>query len=288
MHASKLVSPVLAVLAVVTAACRPEPPPPSPAEVVAIRRATLPTAPADAAWNETRVFAAPLLLQDMVEPRLLTPSTPEVRVRAITDGSKVAFLLEWADETEDGLPGISRFSDACAVQLPARVQPDVPAPQMGESGKPVEVTYWRAFWQSAVNGRDDSIEALYPGASVDHYPFEAAALDPGSAAQREMAQRYAPARSLGNRMAGPRERPVEDLIAEGPGTLRPGAKPQSEGRGERTDTGWAVVLSRPLPAGLAPGVRSQVAFAVWQGAAQEAGGRKMRSAWVPIVVEGAR
>jgi hypothetical protein len=34
-----------------------------------------------------------------------------------------------------------------------------------------------------------------------------------------------------------------------------------------------------------PGGRGQVAFAVWQGSNQEAGSRKMRTGWVPLVVE---
>jgi hypothetical protein len=221
----------------------------------------------------------------MVEPSLLEASTEKVEVRAMTDGARIAFRLEWVDATKDDLPGIARYSDGCAVQIPVSTGPDVPAPQMGETQRPVEITYWRAFWQSMVDGREDSIKALYPNATVDHYPFEAASLQPGSEAQREMAQRYAPARALGNDMAGPRQRPVQDLVAEGPGTIRPAPETRSEGRGIRTDQGWTVVLSRPLPTGVAPGRRTQVAFAVWQGAQQEAGARKMRSVWVPLLVE---
>lgn len=255
------------------------------AEVVAARRAAVPSAPDDAAWRDAPVFAAALILQDMVEPRLLEPGTDKVNVRAITDGTQIVFRLDWADKTKDDLPGIERYSDGCAVQLPVSTQPDVPAPQMGETGRPVEISYWRAFWQGAVDGREDSIKALYPGATVDHYPFEAASLERGSEAEQAMAKRYAPARALGNTMAGPRERPVQDLIAEGPGTIRPAEKMQSNGRGVWTDQGWTVVLSRPLPKGLQPGSRTQVAFAVWQGAHLESGARKMRSVWIPLLVE---
>jgi hypothetical protein len=53
----------------------------------------------------------------------------------------------------------------------------------------------------------------------------------------------------------------------------------------RGENGWSVVLSRPLPTGLDPGRRTQVAFAVWQGAHQEAGARKMRTVWVPLAIE---
>jgi hypothetical protein len=136
-----------------------------------------------------------------------------------------------------------------------------------------------------VDGRGDTIKDIYPGASVDHYPFQAPSLEKGSQAQREMEARYSPARALGNRMAGPRERPVEDLIAEGPGTLTSAPPSGSEGRGRRTDNGWSVLISRRLPEGLASGKRSQVAFAVWEGAQQEGGSRKMRTGWVPLVVE---
>ena len=253
-------------------------------EVVAVRQARLPMDPGDALWTDAPAFAAPLVPQDMVEPRLTTPSTREVTVRAVTDGTRVVFRLDWADRTRDDRPATGSFADGCAVQLPAKVEPDVPAPQMGEPGRPVEVAYWRASWQAVVDGRPDTIAAIHPNAVVDHYPFEAAALKPGSPEQHAMAERYAPARALGNDMAGPRARPLEDLVAEGPGTLRP-APARSEGRGRRTADGWSVVVARPLPEGMAPGRRGQIAFAVWDGANQEAGARKMRSLWIPFAME---
>jgi hypothetical protein len=256
-------------------------------EVVVVHRATLPQEPAAAEWSSVPEFTAAMLLQDMVEPRLLTPSTRAVRVRAMSDGARVAFRLEWTDEAPDDAVVPARFSDACAVQLPATTTPDVPAPQMGEPGRPVEITYWRAAWQAAVDGRKDTIQAFYPNATVDHYPFEAPPLAPGSPDQQAMALRYAPARAAGNPVSGPRERPVEDLVAEGPGTLTP-AEARSNGKGARVANGWGVVVSRPLPKGLAPGGRTQVAFAVWNGGHGEVGARKMRSAWIPLLLEGAR
>jgi hypothetical protein len=275
---------LLVLVVLVLGACGQKPPA-TTAEVVVVSQPAIPSDPTDGAWQNVPVHASPLMLQDMVEPRLLKASTAEVRVRAITDGTRIAFRLDWTDPTRDDLPGAARFSDAVAVQLPATVAADAPAPQMGEKGRSVEITFWRASWQATVDGRKESITELYPGASVDHYPFEAASLEKGSAAQREMAARYAPALALGNRMAGPRERPVEDLIAEGPGTVTTARSTDSNGRGQRTETGWSVVISRKLPQGMSPGKRSQVAFAVWEGTHQEAGARKMRTGWVPIVVE---
>jgi DMSO reductase family type II enzyme heme b subunit len=276
---------IATLAALVAVACGDSGVRPAPAEVLAVHRTAVALDPDAADWRGVPEFAAALVPQDMVEPRLLAPSTAEVRVRAMSDGTRIAFRLEWADPTTNDTPDVSRFSDACAVQLPARVEPDVPAPQMGEPGRPVEVSYWRATWQSVVDGRPDTIAAIHPNAAVDHYPFEAPSLPAGSPERQEMARRYAPARALANDMAGPRTRPVEDLVAEGPGTLRPAAA-RSDGRGRRVDAGWAVVLVRPLPAALAPGQRAEVAFAVWEGSNGEVGARKMRSVWVPLLLEG--
>jgi DMSO reductase family type II enzyme heme b subunit len=275
---------LFAVAAALTLSCGEAIVPP-PVEVTAVHRDALPVDPGNAAWAAAPVYTAKLLLQDVVEPRLLETSTPEVRVQAMSDGERLALRLAWDDESRDDLPGAARFDDACAIQLPQTVTPDVPDPQMGEKSKPVEVSYWRASWQAVVDGRGDTIQDLYPNAWVDHYPFEAAHLEPGSEAQRKMALRYAPARALGNDRAGPRDTPVEDLIALGPGSLSRADSAQSDGSGRRSSDGWEVVITRPLPDGLESGGRSVVAFAVWNGAREEAGSRKMRSGWIPLAVE---
>ncbi len=283
MRTLRLSSP-FAVAAALTLSCG-EPTVPPPVEVMAVHREALPSDPGDAGWAGAPVYIAELLLQDVVEPRLLETSTPEVRVQAVSNGDQLALLLAWDDETKDDLPGAARFDDACAVQLPRITASDVPDPQMGEASKPVEISYWRASWQAVVDGRGDTIRDLYPNAWVDHYPFEAAHLEPGSDEQREMALRYAPARALGNDRAGPRESPVEDLVAVGPGSLSRADSAQSDGSGRRSGDGWEVVITRPLPDGLETGGRSVVAFAVWNGADHEAGSRKMRSAWISLAVE---
>lgn len=266
------------------AGCGKEPPA-TPAEVVALPADVLPTDPADGQWRKAPVHPARLIPQDLVEPRLLKPSTAEVRVQALVRAGEVAFRLEWDDPTADDLPGAARFSDACAVQMPLRASADLPAPQMGEASRGVAITYWRASWQAEADGRGDTIRDLYPNAAVDHYPFEAPPLAQDEGARREAALRYAPARALGNAMEGSRPSPVQDLLAEGPGSLAPAPVQFSRGKGVRTKTGWAVVVVRKLPEGPAPGGRFQVAFAVWQGSEQEVGSRKMRTGWIPLGVE---
>ncbi len=257
-------------------------------EVVTVPASKIPLGASDPAWEQVPEHLAKLLLQDLVDPRLMKPSTAEVRVRSVNNGSEVAFRLEWADATQSDMPGPARFLDGCAIQIPKAIAANPPDPQMGQAGQPVEISFWRADWQAAVNGRKDTIREIYPNAAVDHYPFEAKSLEPGSAAQKEMASRYAPSRALGNRRAGPRESPVEDMVAEGPGTLSPAPARQSRGGGVRTKDGWAVVIARKIPEGFALDQRTQIAFAVWEGAAQEAGGRKMRTGWIPFAMKEAK
>jgi DMSO reductase family type II enzyme heme b subunit len=253
-------------------------------EVVAMRTAALSDDPDAAVWQQLPEHIAKLLPQDLVEPRTVTPTTQEVRVRAMTNGSQIAFRLEWVDAEVNDLPGAGRFNDACAVQVPQKASVAIPDPQMGMVGNGVQITFWRADWQAAVNGRGESISELYPNASIDHYPFDAPSLEKGSDAQTQSARRYAPADAVGNRRGGARTSAVEDLVAEGPGTITRAATTSSQGRGVRTPTGWAVVITRPVPDGLAPTTRTQVAFAVWEGSAQEAGARKMRSGWIGLAM----
>jgi len=283
MRTVRKISIALLLCAVLPLGCHKAPAP--TAEVVAVKAAKLPQSPDDPAWEKVPLHLARLLPQDLVEPRLMKPSTPEVRVQAMSNGTEIAFRLSWADAQADDLPGTGRFMDGCAIQLPTKLMPEPPAPQMGQAGGTVEITFWRADWQASVNGRADTLQELYPNASVDHYPSEAASLAPGSADKKQMSDRYAPAQALGNRRVGPRESAVESLLAEGPGTLSPAPLNGAKGKGIRSRDGWSVVFTRPLPAGLAPGVRTQMAVAVWQGSQQESGARKMRSGWVPLLME---
>ncbi len=241
--------------------------------------------PNDSAWSNVPTHVSKLILQDLVEPRLMAASTQEVQVKAITDGTEIAFRIEWVDETRSDTPGPHHFIDSCAVQLPVRIEASVPAPQMGEAGKTVQISFWRSDWQAIIEGRADEITSIYPNAKPDHYPFNAKSLENNPEAQKEAALRYAPARALGNNRQGPREQPVEDLIAEGPGTLTPNPQPFSKGKGIKTDTGWAVVISRPLPVGFSKETPSQTAFAVWEGSHDETGARKMRTGWVNLVMK---
>jgi hypothetical protein len=233
------------------------------------------------------------MVQDVTEPKLTAPGVGVIRVRALHDGRTVVFRLEWEDATKDLIPESGRSSDAVAVQFPVAGGADVPNPAMGEAGKPVEICFWKAVWQDdaerAAAGKGDRIAALYPNMTVDHYPFNAP-----QPAQPEAARRYAPAAAAGNPITDrPNKSAVQQVIAEGFGTSSVPPLQLASGRGVWNRNRWRTSIARPLTGGdgrsnLQVGVRTYVAFAVWDGAQRHTGSRKMRSGWIPLVLEAAR
>ncbi len=275
--------------AVGLAACGKEVgPAPSPTEVRAIQVPALLEDPMDPAWARVPVHVEKLLLQDQTDPRTPERSVESVSVQAVHDGQRIALRLEWPDSTRDVLVGPSVFSDAAAVQVPVAAGGDVPDAAMGLQGRPVRIHMWKAAWQEAVEAGQDPLKALYPNAHTDHYPFEAAK---DEASRAEMATRYAPARAVRNPVAAP-QGPTQDLWAEGFGTLTADPATVSRGRGIHEAGAWHVVISRPLDAeadrALRPGARTYAAFAVWEGSHGNVGARKMRTGWVPLVIEEGR
>lgn len=78
-------------------------------------------------------------------------------------------------------------------------------------------------------------------------------------------------------------------MAEGYGTTTAAATQKALGRGAWREGRWLVTIARPLDEGegvarLAAGQRTFVAVAVWDGASRQAGARKMRSVWIPLVL----
>lgn len=230
------------------------------------KAATLPATPGDPAWQGVAPATVPLLPQDVTEPRL-TDGVKEVEVRALGDGTSVAWRLSWADPTQDDGLGVTRFADGCAVQLPGAGGPDVPDSMMGQPGRPVRITLWKAIWQAIAGGKEQTIARLYPNALIDHYPH-------GD---------HVAAAVSGNSMATlPGGRVTQDLVAEGYGSLSPAPEQTSKGAGAWADGKWSVVIVTAAP----PSPRSYAAFAVWDGAGRQTGARKMRSDWVGTTAEG--
>ena len=280
---------VLAVIAQLSVACG-RGPTVNPAEVRAVRAAgELPGLdPLSPRWDSVPQHPARLMVQDVTEPRLTVPGVDLVNVRAMHDGTSIVFRLEWADATSDLIPDVGRGSDAAAIQLPLQPGADVPDAAMGEKGKGVQIAYWKSVWQDdadrAGSGKD-RMTALHPNATTDHYPAQA-----GGDAKEEMERRYAPARAAGNPMLTARNGAVQEIVAEGFGSATPAPAQKASGRGVWANGKWMTTIARPLNEGagaanLQPGQRTYIAFAVWNGAERHTGARKMRSGWIPLVME---
>lgn len=278
-----------AALLLLTAACARQPRQ-SPEQVTAVfTAASLPLEdPAAATWQQAPEHPAAMLKQDITQPALVEAGVELVKVRALHNGEWLVFRLEWQDTTRDWIPSPGHSADAVAIQFPLAGNGDVPDAAMGEKGKGVRIWYWKAVWQDdaarAQAGGGDRIASLYPGAAVDHYPYQA-----GGQAQAEMEKRYAPARAAGNPVtAWPAA--VQVLMAEGFGNTRPAAQQAARGKGEWKAGKWMVTVSRPLRGGaelgdLEAGRRGHIALAVWDGARAHTGSRKMRSNWIPLALE---
>ncbi len=236
--------------------------------------------PGSELWDTTSEYDTALAPQNVATPMLKEITVPRVKVRALHDGTWVAFRLEWRDASKDELFGPSRFSDAAAVQVP-RDPGTEPSPMMGQPGSPVRILYWKAAWQTA-----DMLAALHPNKPPTDYPFEAT-----TPAHRErMELTYSPARNVHNpNFHGTADAPVFVGEAEMFGSLTAVEEAQADGRGEYNDGKWRVVLAAPiatLGTAARAGRESKVAFAVWEGGAKNAGGRKMRAEqWTKFVIE---
>ena len=285
----RLVFVAACVALVVVAACT-RGPVITPAEVRAIRTtAAPPTADPDSPlWDAAPEHPAKLMVQDVTEPRLAKPGVELINVRALHDGATIVFRLEWVDPTKDLIPDVGRSSDAVAVQWPLQPGADVPDAAMGQLGKGVQISYWKAVWQDdaerAATGRD-RIAALHPNAAIDHYPAQAA-----GEAREEMERRYAPAVAAGNPIVTARNGAVQEIVAEGFGSSTAAPRQQATGRGVWTNGRWRTAIARPLMEGpgaanLQPGQTTYVAFAVWDGAERQTGARKMRSGWIRLLLE---
>jgi hypothetical protein len=164
---------------------------------------------------------------------------------------------------------------------------------MGAAGQPLDVWLWRPSWQQRGSDYAD-VDTTYPNMAVDQYPFE----HPGAGPRRHAVQFQNPdfltALKAGNLQADPgRPSTGGNLTAKGFGTLtmRPRASQAVAAAGVWKDGRWTVVLRRSLAVGaeaglpLAPGDTVSVAFALWNGSAQDRAGQKLVSIWQDLKLE---
>src|SRR3989304_4651578 len=257
--------------------CETEP----PKNRIVARRASgsVPRDPGDATWRSLTSLAVPMLAQNMTTPRVKAPTIQTIALRSLHNGSEIGFHLEWADQAVDDIEAIARFRDSVAVELP--VDPDRPTSvMMGQIGRPVHILHWRASWQSEMESGSRSVQRAFPNAVNE--------VTRGAVLGEEASRVYSPALYVGNLMASrKRTTPVEELIAEGFGTLTAQEDQRAEGRGVLTDGLWSVVIVVPISGSanqvsLKPGGMTRVALAAWDGGAANRGARKHGGNWVSL------
>jgi hypothetical protein len=235
-------------------------------------------------WRDAERVLVPLVAQQLVPPYLDRAGILEVRARAAYNANQLAFLVEWEDDQVDDLDGIRRYHDAVAVQLPARAGTTPPAITMGAPGSPVHILQWRATWQRDIDtGGKTGVDQIYPEVVHDVMPDDVL--------PRKTAELYWVGRKAGNPLSQVfRTTPVEEVVAEGFGSVTHLTGQTASGHGTHEDGRWRVAVSFPSDrAGvgdpIAPGTSWPVAFAVWLGSQDNRGGRKHYADWQTLVVE---
>jgi len=234
--------------------------------------------PWDPFWDEVPELSVALSAQQSVPP--MGGRRLSVTARAVNDGENLFVAVEWADPQPDRSVGATEdFTDAVAVQFPASGATQVPAFCMGDPTAGVNIWQWRAAWQVDVAGGFQGHQgSLHPNGFVDMYPFD----DDDT---------FAAGRAAGNPFSVlERTSPVDNLVAMGSGSLTADPMPLVNGWGAWRDGVWRVVFERPLSVGregnvdLAADDYTDVAFAVWDGAAEERNGRKSVASFLALDV----
>ncbi len=208
-----------------------------------------------AAWDK-----APVVKVDVSPQKLVVPqgggAVAAVEVQSLRTASEIFFRLRWADPTKsEDLELSGQFVDGVALEFPL-VAGSMPAPMMGEKGKPVNV--WR--WSAAMAKPEH-----YTHAYSDYYRPDA----------------------IDKTIKYPNK--PEDLVAEGWGTIGRRELQAVDGAGDWKDGTWTVVLRRKLvaPGGaaFAGGTVVPFALAVWEGGSDERGPAKSFSVWNNLLLD---
>lgn len=285
-----------------------EVPPPAEAEPldtpliipVMMIKGAIPESPASGAWNGVDSVRVPLSGQVVAKPKNFNPSVKWVDVQAVSNGKEIGIRLSWQDGTrDDAFIRHEDFKDAAAVQFPVKVTklPEKPHFAMGNPDEIVNIWHWKAEWDKDSSGMAD-MEDTYPNmamGSSGFYIYEPqfsdpltkriTAIDSGMGKEEGV---FNPGLAAGNIFSNPAKRvsPVEDLNAEGFGTLTTQEKQNVKGKGNWSNSEWSVVFTRTLSSPDSNdaqldkwGEYAPVAFAVWDGSSGERDGMKAISGW---------
>ena len=273
-----------AAIAAVAVAVDNKKPPVEGAPIVApYVEGDLPTTdPAADAWKGAERTYVALAPQQIAQPFLDKAGITSLDARGLHNGREVALLLEWDDDSVDDLDGIRRYHDAVAVQLPTKSGAP-PALTMGAPGSPVHILQWRATWQRDIDaGGNTGVDHIYPAVVHDVMPDDVL--------PAKTAQLYWVGREAGNPLSqNVRSSPVEEVVAEGFGSVTHLPRQTAVGHGNNADGRWHIVIAVPskrtVGEALAPGTSWPVSFAVWLGSQDNRGGRKHIANWQTLVLE---
>ena len=222
----------------------------------------LPSVPEDPAWAKIPVMAIPLSGQVITRPVWPEPSARALSLRSIHNGTEIAFLLEWQDNTKNDRLTPGTFRDGVAIGLPLG---DAPAFFcMGQLDHYINIWHWKADWQSDIDRR--AARASEGKVSGEVRRFE---------------------------VIPRRKSSVEDLIGGGFSTLTTkDDQGRVQGKAAWKDGVWRVVIRRPMSsagqeneARLEPGRLQAVAFAIWNGENKERNGQKAVAPWFQLAID---
>ncbi len=223
----------------------------------------IPSAPEDPAWQKIPPMTLPLSGQIITRPVWPEPTARALTVRTMHNGTDIAFLLEWQDNTRNDRLTPGTFRDGVALGLPLG---DAPAFFcMGQLDHYINIWHWKADWQSDIDRRAARTTEKEKGS--------------GEPRRFEVIPRRASS--------------VEDLIGGGFSTLTTKEKQgRVQGRATWKDGMWRVVMRRPLSseeqeneAKLVPGRIQTVSFAVWNGENKERNGQKAIAPWFQLSLD---
>ncbi len=242
----------------------------------------------DAVWEKAPSEIVSLMAQPMAVPRPKQTTTSLIQVQSVNDGKWIAFRLKWKADSKNEAGKLGQFSDAVAMQFPAKEGPPPPI-FMGGKDQSVHIFHWRAQYQKDVEKGKPTVKSLYPNMNTDMYPMEFP--DQGSlkGLTDEKRETYSPGKSSGNPQSYEKVGAVDEIFAEGFGSSAVIENRMSAGQGFWNKGEWTVVITRAMKrengSTLEAGKDSFVGFAVWQGSKQEAGSRKsVTMSWTPIKV----
>jgi hypothetical protein len=221
----------------------------------------LPNAADDVAWKSVSPITIPLSGQVITRPVWPEPTVRALIVRSVHNGTDIAFLLEWQDNTKNDRLTPGTFRDGVAIGLPLG---DAPAFFcMGQLDHYINIWHWKADWQS----------------DIDRRAARTSEKKEGGVRTFEVIPR--------------RVSSVEDLIGGGFSTLTTKERQgRVQGQAVWKDGVWHVVMRRPLvsdeqenEAVLVPGRVQTVSFAVWNGENKERNGQKAVAPWFQLSID---